>query len=539
MTDRQIALNQDPLARNRLLDSALKPWNPPASREGTALSSAITALFGQVLEDWVPKPGSSFDGEDFRGLPMKRAWLKDCQMRACDFSQVGALGSRWNGCAIESPEVRNANFQHSYFNHCRIISESPERCFESSNLSFTSWHDCEIGDIGIRGCGFSNADFTNCTIRNVDAMSTSFDGTRFRNCSINNICLFNNNIEYIEFIDCTFERVFISAFQLFYTFGISLDDLSDGKIIITRNQKEGDAAEPVTRPELEALGGEIQSFFESRRLHFPLANFLLFMGARSEFVSAARTGIIEYLEQGRVREIKYLTKLCQISGCFSALEMDRIHTLIGDTLDNSHKDLSSVPANLVHRGELDFYLSAPATKETVLVSYNAHALPGHSMLAENAEESARLLIEGLRDCGFLFEVARISVRRFNPAKVQIWIQEITIASAGATPESTGQSMQNALSVLASILSIIACAHGLAPVDQGNADNKRPHVRQLELAETAGKAIQAIVRVEDFHVQSNGRLILATDADGNTRMDPKAIEHNPASDKDVKGAKGDQ
>ena len=536
MTDRQIALNQDPLARNRLLDSALSPWNPPASRASTALSSGIEALFGQVLEDWVPEPGSSFDQQDFQGLPMKRAWLKDCHMRACDFSQVGALGSRWNGCIIESPVVRNANFQHSDFSHCRIVSESPDRCFESSNLSFTSWKNCEISEIGIRGCGFSNADFTNCKLRDIDSMSTSLDGTRFRECSIKNISLFNNNIEYIEFIDCEFSQVFISAFQLFYTFGISPGDLSDGKVIITRNQKEGDAAEPVTRPELEALGEEIQSFFESRRLHFPLANFLLFMGARSEFVSAVRTGIIDYLEQRRVRETKYLAKLCQISGCFSALEMDRVHTLISDMIDNSHMDLSSVPANLVHRGELDFYLSAPVINETVLISYNAHAIPGHSMLAENAEESARILIEGLRDCGFLFDVARISVRRFNPAKVQIWIQEVSIAPSGAIPDSPGQ---NTLSVLASVLSIIACSHSVVSDHGSGATDGRPLIRQIESAETAGKAVQAIVQVEDFHVQSSGRLILATDADGNTRIDPKAIERRPDADKDVKGVKRGQ
>lgn len=311
---------------------SLANFSNDGNSNGTSLSNLfssvgfrdLTPFLVNVKNDWSPAVGSHFKEEKFNNFSLKRAKALNCKFDQCDFTYAAGNGSDWSGSEFMSCNFDDTNMQYANFSNCKFTATdktTPTGLF-SSGFYGATFRGIHLSRANVKGCSFTNADFSNAIIDDLTISSCTFEGASFNGATLLNIDLSSVNVEYCDFSNAIMNEVTLPFWQFPYVFGIKPNDIRAGKVKISAPGKGIIAWE-----ELLELIPSLVKYYQDRFNYFPCANLLLLSEHQefSEYINDALKNNILYLN---VRELKYLSKLLVNSQQYSQSEMSELYLLM-------------------------------------------------------------------------------------------------------------------------------------------------------------------------------------------------------------------
>ena len=278
-----------------------------------SLSDARHALLalGQVLPEVLGEIKTQYSNTDFSHTSFRRRFFDQCEFSNCDFIRSVGTGARWSGCSFLGCTFDGADMEFADFSNAKFTSASDGKSVAilGSGFNATIMRGTKFENFRVVGSSFAQSDFTGATLINCEVMDGTYEGCLFNNAYLNNVSFSNANVEFIDFTGARFEKTYLPLMQFPYTFGLTIQQLQEGDVLISPSDK----GEPLTFSEFTNHIPALIAYYAGNQEYFALANLARLYGKKGEFLEYLVSGIQLSASMGNFRELKYLCRLASIA----------------------------------------------------------------------------------------------------------------------------------------------------------------------------------------------------------------------------------
>lgn len=345
------------------------------------IPAELQGLVERSLIDYISEPGVNYERQSFVQMPAKRAAFKKCLFRWCDFTEIGAASSSWEGSEFSGCQFRNANFQYARLTDAKFLSrndECPEpNVLSEANFSAATLHRAVLSDVQMLGSSFGLADFSRSTMSNCRIMASSLEGASFVGATLSDVDFRANNLEYCDFSGAICRGTRVSLLQLPYLFGVDLAGIGQQNgLIVAASSHEGRRDEDMEAEQITSLLPNLERMLHSRKDFFPLANLSLMRGKDDLFHQALSDGIKKAIYLSDYRSIRYYAKLARASGLYEKNHLEELFNLIRTSAEYCTDDPASLNDYKINEGAIRQILLPSEDRAGLALQFTALAKPG-------------------------------------------------------------------------------------------------------------------------------------------------------------------
>jgi fluoroquinolone resistance protein len=186
----------------------------------------------------------NFRRADFEGAVFESCLFDECDFSVADLRSVDAARTRFINCTFEGGSTRSCRFIDCFFERCRLTSHS----FEENKIETSVLSDCL---------------FERSTVLHCEFVRTQLERTDLTDCTS----------QFHLFEDCSFVKSSINAEALGLTFGLTIKNLRDLRLVWRGQGLESD--------DTDNLPADLVTTYIFRGWHFAAAILKLNFGLES------------------------------------------------------------------------------------------------------------------------------------------------------------------------------------------------------------------------------------------------------------------
>lgn len=359
--------------------------------------------------------GSTYENESYSRLSLKRATAKKCDFIETSYNRAAGTGSYYYDCFFKGCNFNYSNFQYCNFNKSTFATFEGNQCqLEGACFSNSVFSESSFIDIIANGSTFSQCDFSHSIIIDSHIQSCTFEGSSFFKAQLESLDLSNANIEYTDFHAANLQEVKFSLVQFPYLMGILAEDLKEGNITISTNQKKFPLG-ILPWEEVQRLVELMIQYYKSKNRYFPIINLCLISGRIRGLKEAMPLGMKIALQSRQFKEVKYYARLISRSRLFSSQEMLHIYNDIIGQSSEICDESEALSFTLNHEGEIRHYLRSGNDGE-IKINFIAISINTNS-------DSALKIVTIIKDTYLLFGIelswSNISIDKNSPEKISL------------------------------------------------------------------------------------------------------------------------